>query len=138
MNARPHANPGKGAHAAEPLLIVEDDGNTIEALERLLNRLGHRAIAVRSMADALAFLDGPDVRSLCGAVVDVHLPDGDGIELTRRLRAHLGDEPPIVIVSGDTSMETLGRLRDAGADRFVGKPMSLTALKDALWGGNGA
>ena len=62
----------------------------------------------------------------------MHLPDGDGIDLTRRLRNKLGAGVPIVVVSGDTSLETLRRLESAGATRFVAKPISLTVLQDAL------
>lgn len=123
---------------AEPrgalILVVDDDRNTRLSLQRYLQKEGWNAVAFGTAAEIQAWLEesGPAAGPIGGAVIDVHLPDGDGIELTRSLRDQLGMGVPIVIVSGDTSMETLRRLRDAGGNRFVGKPMSLAALREAL------
>ena len=124
------AMPGMG----RAVLIVEDDRHTRLSLQRFLQKQGWNAIGFGTAAETQAWLDASDDGSISAAVVDIHLPDGDGIDLTRSLRQHLGAAVPIVIVSGDTSMDTLRRLRDAGGNRFVGKPMSLEALREALGG----
>ena len=124
----------------QSILVVEDERNTRLALQRFLRREGWRAFCFGTAAETLdwmshAHADATASAPVRGAVIDIHLPDGDGVELTRAMRRHFGPDVPIVIVSGDTSMETLARLRDAGGNRFVGKPMSLQALRDALEGG---
>lgn len=133
--------------AAQPsgsscILVVEDERHTRQSLERFLRREGWTTLGFGTAAEAQAWLTsspgGPGndpSRMIAGAVIDIHLPDGDGIDLTRFFRQRLGEGVPIVIVSGDTSIATLRRLRDAGGDRFVGKPMSMAALKEALVAG---
>ena len=121
------------ADSGKRLLIVEDDAGTRRALVKSLQRDGYDAIGVDTVAGALNWLAQTwDGLPLAGVVIDVHLPDGDGIDLTRRLRERIGPHTPIVVVSGDTSMDLLARLGEAGATRFVGKPMSLRVLLDAL------
>lgn len=124
------------------ILVIEDERHTRQSLERFLRREGWTTLGFGTAAEAQAWLtsspgpaDNDPSRTIAGAVIDIHLPDGDGIDLTRFFRQRLGEGVPIVIVSGDTSIETLRRLRDAGGDRFVGKPMSLAALKEALIAG---
>lgn len=130
-----------GSPGSNTVVVVEDERHTRMAMQRFLQREGWSCIGFGSAADARQWLDSgngsgePAGRTIVGAIVDVHLPDGDGIDLTQALRQCLGQSIPIVIVSGDTSMDTLRRLQDAGADRFVGKPMSLDALREALTGG---
>jgi DNA-binding response OmpR family regulator len=134
---QPRPAPEADGHAADrgPLvLVVEDDRHTRLSLQRFLQKQGWQAVGFATAAETKAWLEGPRPAAgpIGAAVIDIHLPDGDGIDLTRSLRQHLGKAVPIVIVSGDTSMETLRRLRDAGGNRFVGKPMSLAALREAL------
>jgi DNA-binding response OmpR family regulator len=71
--------------------------------------------------------------SLAAVVTDLHMPRIDGYELIQRLRA----EPrfaavPIVVISGDTDLETPGRLRRLGADAFFAKPFSPSAVRQTL------
>jgi FixJ family two-component response regulator len=58
------------------------------------------------------------------AIVDVHLPDISGLILSHRLRETLGPDAPIVILSGDASMEILNSLTHVGATCFFRKPVS--------------
>ena len=129
-SSSPALDPPRG----ELILVVEDERHTRLALERFLQKHGWSTAGFASAAEASAWLGEADAgpRHVAGAVIDVHLPDGDGIDLTRLLRQRLGEGVPIVIVSGDTSMDTLRRLEEAGGGRFVGKPMALAALREAL------
>ena len=126
---------GSLQHPAVPrgrILIVEDDESTRRTLGRLLERAGFTALHLAGAAEATAWAAGDDLSGVAGVVIDVHLGDGDGVDLTRRLRDRLGGGVPIVVVSGDTSMDLLCRLGEAGATRFVAKPMSLRVLQEAL------
>lgn len=136
-NLAPQAQPGAMPASPRRVLVIDDDRQTRMALERFLRRQGYETLGFGTAGEAQGWLkrqpgsvagDG----AIAGAVIDIHLPDGDGIDLTRALREHVGQAVPIIIVSGDTSIQTLRRLKDAGGNRFVGKPMSLAVLMDAL------
>jgi DNA-binding response OmpR family regulator len=97
------------------MLLVEDDDQVVEALVPALNR---RGFTVDRLVEGLGALDrllGVDV-----VLLDLRLPDVDGVELCRRIRAI--SDVPIIIVSalGDVSDRILGL--HAGADDYVVKP----------------
>src|SRR5207253_8203234 len=110
-------------------LIVDDNANVTRALSTFLTGAGYRAIGCHSGTEALATLDSdtPDA-----AVVDIHLPDISGLILAQKLRDRLGAATPIIVVSGDTSMETLNSLPHVGATYFFSKPLSATMLLQQL------
>jgi DNA-binding response OmpR family regulator len=66
------------------------------------------------------------------AIIDIHLPDVSGLILARELRQRLGERTPIIVVSGDTSMENLNSLAMAGATYFISKPFNPAQLLDRL------
>ena len=103
------------------VLIVEDDGGVRHALERGLGRSGFDTTAVAACAQALA-VDDHDL-----ALVDLGLPDGDGVELCRELRARHPDRPIIVVTGRSDELDVVDAL-DAGADDYVTKPFSLAVL----------
>jgi DNA-binding response OmpR family regulator len=97
------------------VLLVEDDDQVVEALVPALNR---RGITVDRLAEGKQVLDrlaGMDV-----VLLDLRLPDMDGVSLCRRIRAI--SDVPIMIVSaaGDVSDRILGL--HAGADDYIVKP----------------
>jgi CheY-like chemotaxis protein len=65
-------------------------------------------------------------------MVDIHLPDLNGLVITRKLCDQLGPRVPIIVVSGDTSMETLNSLAHVGATYFLSKPTSPAVLLQIL------
>jgi DNA-binding response OmpR family regulator len=112
------------------VLLVEDDARIREALARVLSGRGH---AVRSASTGFAGLqeindDPPDL-----VVLDLGLPDADGREVLKMLRA-VSQVPVIVATARDDEEEIVACLR-AGADDYVVKPFSgeqLDARIDAL------
>lgn len=101
------------------VLLVEDDEHVRQAFLRELRDLGH---AVRSAARALDALrdvaaDAPDV-----VVLDLGLPDLDGGEALKMLRA-VSDVPVIVATARDGEQEII-RLLQSGADDYLVKPFS--------------
>ncbi len=103
------------------MLIVEDDAGVREALERALGRSGFDTTAVTACTEALG-IDEHDI-----ALVDLGLPDGDGVELCRELRARYPDRPIIVVTGRNDELDVVDAL-DAGADDYVTKPFSLAVL----------
>jgi two-component system, OmpR family, KDP operon response regulator KdpE len=105
------------------LLLIEDDAVIRTALMRGLGERGH---AVASAGDAMSGLrlaldDRPDL-----VVLDLGLPDVDGAEMLRMLRA-VSRVPVIVATARDAETEVV-RLLDRGADDYVIKPFSAAQL----------
>ncbi|HEX4796692.1 MAG TPA: response regulator [Humisphaera sp.] len=67
-----------------------------------------------------------------GAVIDIHLPDINGLVLSKKLREFWGPAKPIIILSGDSSMEVINSLPHVGATHFFSKPVSANRLLEHL------
>ena len=98
----------------------EDDAGVRHALERALTR-GFEIIVVASGDDALR-VDDHDI-----ALIDLGLPDRDGVGLCRDLRARYPDRPMIVVTGRSDELDVIDAL-EAGADDYVTKPFSLAVL----------
>jgi DNA-binding response OmpR family regulator len=118
------------------VLVVEDNFNVADALATVIRRAGFEATACYSGVDALQHID---LATPQAAVLDIHLPDINGLVLAQKIRDRLGASVPIIIVSGDTSMETIKSLQHVGATYFFSKPVSpgvlVARLKDLCAGG---
>jgi DNA-binding response OmpR family regulator len=115
--------------ASRTVLIVDDNEPTAKALAKVLG-------AARFQT-AISFRGGEAVEyamkhPICAAVVDVHLPDLSGLVVTQKLRQQLGASTPIIVLSGDTSMETLNSLPHVGATYFFSKPVNSSQLIERL------
>jgi CheY-like chemotaxis protein len=110
------------------VLIVDDDDDSRELLQELLQLSGHKALCAGSAAAALGCVvdNEPDL-----ALIDLSLPDGDGCEVARQLRAKLGSEIRLVALTGYSDPGTRQKAHAAGFDRFVVKPLMGGTL-DAL------
>ncbi len=100
------------------MLVVEDDVSLGEVLQRGLREEGHAVDWERSLAGAREAIDVNPYRLV---VLDLGLPDGDGLDLCRQLRA--ADDPARVLVL--TARDSLGDKvtgLDAGADDYLTKP----------------
>ncbi|MGA2584078.1 MAG: response regulator [Tepidisphaeraceae bacterium] len=111
------------------VLIVDDNRDVTRALTILLRDEGYDPVAFHTAESAGKFIQDyrPDV-----ALLDIHLPDQSGLELAVLLRQRHGNELPIVIFSGDTSIDMLRASTDAGATHFFGKPVNISSLLDFL------
>jgi len=106
------------------ILVVDDDAGVVKAMQALLRKSGFASIGCLTGSDAL----DKAVTGVHAAVVDIHLPDMSGLALTQQLRSVLGPAMPIVILSGDTSIETLRALPETGATHFFSKPVNTGML----------
>jgi DNA-binding response OmpR family regulator len=113
-------------HPPKPQILVVDDNRTVtRAMSVLIRDAGFEPVACHTGAEAIHHTDGALPSA---AVVDIHLPDINGLILSQKLRERLGPDAPIVVVSGDTSMETLKSLPHVGATYFFPKPVSSSQL----------
>jgi CheY-like chemotaxis protein len=112
------------------ILVAEDNEVNRRVLLRLLERLGCRVDLVVNGTEAVECFQR-DVYQL--VLMDLHMPDMDGLEATRRLRQmeNKGRRTPIVAVTASAMNEDRDRCRSAGMDDYLAKPVSmgdLTAL----------
>jgi two-component system KDP operon response regulator KdpE len=105
------------------ILVVDDEGQILRALRVVLREAGFEVVPAETAAEAL---DLAAVRPPQAAIVDLVLPDGDGIEVTRRLREW--SEMPILVLSAVGDEEQKVRALEAGADDYVTKPFGAREL----------
>ena len=119
-----------GAPNAAHILIVDDNPPTARALSKLLKK-DYRTTVVHRGGDAL---EAARTIAFDAAFVDIHLPDLSGLVVSRKLREQLRPGAPIIVLSGDTSMQTLNSLPHVGATYFFSKPVSASLLMERLKG----
>lgn len=111
-------------------MVVEDNETVARSLARVLEMAGFVAEVFHRGAKALDHVAAGVLPA--AAVVDIHLPDISGLVLSRQLRENFGPGIPIIVLSGDTSMETLNSLSHVGATWFLSKPVNPQLLIDQL------
>ncbi len=107
------------------LLMVDDDAVFAGHLRRQLAGDGITVDVARNIEEGMRAIQ---TGAFDGVLLDLDLPDGDGVTVLRRLRAR-NHSVPVLIVSGNGSEETIIRLLECGADDFIVKPSSLAMLR---------
>jgi DNA-binding response OmpR family regulator len=111
------------------LLIVEDDPRLGRVLDRLLSTDRHVVETVASGGAALDVVDA--CPGLDAIVLDVGLPDLDGVEVCRRLR-HRGSQVPVLMLTARDGVPDRVAGLDAGADDYMVKPFAYEVLAARL------
>src|SRR4051812_907049 len=112
------------SRAVARLLVVEDDAAISEPLVRALAREGHE---VEHVDRGEAALDRLDLEPVDLVVLDVGLPDVDGVEVCRRARAAHPRLAILMLTARSSELDEVLGL-DAGADDYVTKPFTLAVL----------
>jgi len=99
------------------ILVLDDEPQILRALRVVLREAGFEAIAAETAEEAL---NRASIRPPDAAIVDLVLPDGDGVEVTRELRRW--SEMPIIVLSAVGEEEQKVRALEAGADDYITKP----------------
>jgi len=117
-------NPMTEGDPIPKVLVVDDEPNIRELVQVALKFHGCAVTTSATGLDALALAeaDRPDL-----IVLDVMLPDIDGFEVCRRLRADANDVPVIFLTARDTTSDTVTGLT-LGGDDYITKPFSVEAL----------
>ena len=135
LRRQPPARPAVGAQAESSaalhrILVVEDNPDAAEAMQMLLERMGHEVRVVTDGRDALeaAVILKPDV-----ILLDIGLPGMDGYELAQRLRATPETSAAnIIAVSGYGQEKDRTRSLDMGFDLHLVKPVDPARLTEAI------
>lgn len=105
------------------ILAVDDEGEILEALARVLSREGHEVVGVENPHDVLAM----DLARFDLVLCDVMMPGIDGFELVRRIRSFF--DGPIVFLTAKVAEEDAVTGYGLGADDYVRKPFGSAELR---------
>lgn len=112
------------------ILVADDHAENREMLARRLARKGHTVIEATDGVEALQ-----QWRAHKPAVIlmDISMPNRNGVEATQDIVAEAGDERPKIIALTAHAMDSMRRLcLDAGCDAFATKPVDFPALLQAI------
>jgi FixJ family two-component response regulator len=116
------------ADTATPVVfIVDNDPSARGALESLVQAKGWRS---QAFARAAEFLDYPRVTGACCLLLDVDLPELNGLELQQRVSDRA--DMPVIFITGDTGVQTIVRAMKAGALEYLTKPFRNEVLLSAV------
>ncbi len=134
---RAQAEPRKEVKIAEleglKALVVDDDFNTCDGVTKMLVKVGMRAEWTLSGKEAvLRARQSIEMGDTFKAyIIDWRLPDMNGIEVTRQIRA-LNDDTPIIILTAYDWSDIEVEAKAAGVTAFCSKPMFMSDLRDTL------
>jgi DNA-binding response OmpR family regulator len=110
--------------------VIDDDPEILKLIAMLLRRIGAESVTFHDGRTALHYLTTtiPDL-----IILDLMLPDVDGMEVLRRLRALDRFKPvPVLILSAKADADSIRQGLDEGADGYVTKPYIANTLIDRV------
>jgi len=116
---------------AARVLIVEDEPAQRRILDEMVKRFGFETTPAESGLRALEALRGPQGGTYELIILDLMMPEMDGIEFLEKLQGVRGDVP-VIVQTSQGSIETVIKAMRAGADDFVVKPVSPERLKVSI------
>ena len=110
----------------EKILVVEDEKSISHFISTILTSNGYEAMRARTGTEALSMISShcPDL-----IILDLGLPDMDGLEILRQLRSW--SSLPVVVVSARSHEREKVTALDMGADDYLTKPFSVSAPPSA-------
>lgn len=124
-------DPEMGRHHPLQILLVEDNLTNQKVALRMLKRLGYEADVAVNGLEALKALQHQNYQVI---LMDVQMPEMDGLEATRHIRAELAasDQPHIIAMTAAAMQLDREKCLEAGMDDFIAKPASLEDLAEVL------
>jgi two-component system, OmpR family, copper resistance phosphate regulon response regulator CusR len=114
------------------VLIVEDEPRIADFLAKGLKRQGYDVQCVRTGSEALELTDGDKADARIDLVVlDLGLPDIDGLEVMRALRAR-GSEVPVLVLTARTESSDRDEAFRLGAVEYLAKPLPFPSFLDRV------
>ena len=112
------------------VIIVEDEPDAAEMFAEMMRVSGYRVVKISSSTPAIGIIstEKPDV-----VILDVMMPDISGLEVLRFMRREPELEKiPVILVSAKSMPSDIKVGMDAGASRYLTKPVSFLDLKEAV------
>jgi signal transduction histidine kinase/CheY-like chemotaxis protein/HPt (histidine-containing phosphotransfer) domain-containing protein len=117
------------------VLVADDNAVNLKVACAMLTKLGYdwrTAADGREAVDAVAHAASQG-QAFGAILMDVNMPDVDGLEATRQIHAMLGEAaPPVIALTAGASLEDRARCEAAGMDDYLTKPLQVSALAQAL------
>ena len=110
------------------ILLIEDDAVLRAVLHSSLSEAGHRVDGAATLATARHLWR---VQPFDAVLLDLNLPDGNGLVALREARAR-GDQTPVLVMTARNRTEERIAGLDAGADDYLGKPIDLKEVEARL------
>ena len=108
------------AQGNERILLVDDEEQIVEMLQKMLEHLGYRLTVTTSSAKALElFCSEPEAFDL--VITDQTMPEITGVELSKRLRG-IRSDIPVILCTGYNETVTEGKLNAVGINEYLIKP----------------
>ncbi len=122
--------PSKAPHFKGTALVVDDQEPMLRAGRRMLEQAGYRVVCARCWKELEGVLDdfekSPDL-----TILDLGLPDTDGLTVYREMKRRFGD-PYVIAVSGYSYEGAAHQILKEGAKSFIQKPFSWSQLREVL------
>ncbi len=115
------------ARMSETILVIDDDPVQRRLVEEAIKRIGHRAIVADGGEAGLNILAGREGAEIGLVVLDLVMPDLDGMGVLARMRER-GHAQPVIVLTSQGGIDTVVSAMRAGAFDFVVKPVSLERL----------
>lgn len=110
-----------GSHPrSNAILVVDDHELNLKLLTCVLELEGHDVIGATSLDDAHRVIEQEPPALV---VLDLNLPDGDGLDLARAIKSDAGPDCPVLACTGDALSDDRERALKAGCDDYVTKPI---------------
>jgi len=123
------SSPKVGRIALTKILIIDDDRTVRHIVATGLN--GYSGISVVTAADGDAAIELVDSEKPSVVLLDIYLPNHNGLELFRKIRA-IDRKLPVIFITGDTSSETAIQAMRAGAFDYLSKPLDIGQIKSLV------
>ena len=119
-------------------LVVDDDFNVCDSVSKMLKQIGMRAEWTTSGREAAyrakaAYDEGDSYHTY---IIDWQMPELSGVETARKIRATVGEDVPIIILTADDWTDIEQEAKSAGVTAFCAKPLFMSDLKAALLAAN--
>ncbi|MGE5630375.1 MAG: PAS domain S-box protein [Caulobacteraceae bacterium] len=116
------------------ILLVEDDKVNQMVIARMIREAGHKIITANNGIEALQILNEKEIDIV---LMDIQMPDMDGIEATRRIRAKetaAGKRIPIIAITAYALQGDKERFLSVGMDGYISKPIQMKTFLDEIEG----
>ena len=115
-------------------LVVDDDFNTCDSVSYMLQQIGMRAEWTMSGKEAVLRTHQASMRGdgYSVYIIDLLLPDLNGIEITRRIRKEMGEDVPIIVLTAYDWSDIEDEALEAGVTAFCSKPLFMSELRSCL------